>query len=221
MSQPVQQSTNTGDEGESHAGDRALEGAQARSPTDQQGQGGEFDETSPADQIRANKLKARRRQLRGKITRAINRLRDSMVKQVISARQLEGEVKELTKDINDARDVHCELYDFVTESELPRMDRWEAELNNERFDLIEHVENYIAAGVNAGSGNVGRGASGRDQIVTRSDIAGHYVGTSYRWQFQWRCATRTTSEATTDRCVPFPGWRIIGLWCYPRTRTGY
>ena len=77
-------------------------------------------------------LKNKRKQLRGRITRAIKRIRKFITEQTQTKRRLEKEIEELRKDFHMACELHAEPYDFADASQISRLDEWEDELTNDR-----------------------------------------------------------------------------------------
>lgn len=72
-------------------------------------------------------LKNKRKQLRGRITRAIKRIR-----KFISEQTQTKEIEELRKGFHMACELHAEPYDFADASQISRLDEWEDELTNDR-----------------------------------------------------------------------------------------
>jgi len=87
-------------------------------------------------------LKNKRKQLRGKVTRTINRVRKFITDQDQTKRRIEKELEELRKDFQLARDVHAELYGYVDLSQVPKLDEWENLLTDDVFGS-EEVETYF------------------------------------------------------------------------------
>ena len=92
---------------------------------------------------RAITLKSQRRQVRAKITRKINRIRESIM-QNVNPKRLQKEIVDLNKDITHASELHSELYDYMPVTEHSRMDHWEADLLDARFSIEEQVEDYVS-----------------------------------------------------------------------------
>jgi len=67
-------------------------------------------------------LKNKRKQLRGKVTRTINRVRKFITDQDQTKRRIEKELEELQKDFQLACDVHAKLYGYVDLSQVPKLD---------------------------------------------------------------------------------------------------
>ena len=88
-------------------------------------------------------LKNRRKQLRGKVTRTINRVRKFITDQDQTKRRIEKELEELRKDFELARDVHAELYGYVDPSQVPKLDEWENVLTDDVFGVEEEAETYF------------------------------------------------------------------------------
>ena len=88
-------------------------------------------------------LKNKRKQLRGKVTRTINRVRKFITDQNQTKRRIGKKLEELQKDFELAHDVHAELYGFVDASQVPKLDEWENVLTDDVFGLEEVVETYF------------------------------------------------------------------------------
>ena len=59
-----------------------------------------------------SELKNKRKQARGKITRAMKRINEAMAKREKSVRRFEKETEQLRKDFEIAREIHGQMYDF-------------------------------------------------------------------------------------------------------------
>ena len=106
-------------------------------------------------------LKNKRKQLRGKLTRTINRVRKFITDQDQTKRRIEKELEELRKDFQLARDVHAELYSYVDPSQVQKLDEWENLLTDDVFGIEEEVETYFKT--------LGApGASGQQQVSVPS-----------------------------------------------------
>ena len=86
-----------------------------------------------------------RKQLRGRITRAIKRIRKFISKQTQTKRRLEKEIEEIRKDFQMACELHAELYDLADISQISRLDEWEDELTNDVFGIEEEAENHLSS----------------------------------------------------------------------------
>jgi len=89
-------------------------------------------------------IKAKRKPLRARITRTINRIKELVIKGDQSERRFDKELEQLRRDYNAACDLHGQLYEHADESQTPSMDKWENDLANDVFSLEEEVENYLA-----------------------------------------------------------------------------
>lgn len=88
-------------------------------------------------------LKNKRKQLRGRFTRAIKRIRKFITEQTQTKRRLEKEIEELRKDFHMACELLAELYDFADASQISRLDEREDELTNDVFGIEQDVENHF------------------------------------------------------------------------------
>ena len=130
------------------------------------------DRPSP-EEVQATAIKTRRRQLRGKITRTINRLSALMDRAEITPRRITREITELQKDFVSISELHSELYDYVPQEEHSRMNKWEYDLNNDRYLFEENVEDYVnnydkRATSDSGHDLSESDSSQRDRVQTRS-----------------------------------------------------
>ena len=76
-------------------------------------------------------IKSKRTQLRGRITRSINRIRKYVEQNSENKKRFEREIRELRCDFERARDLHTQLYDFADETQTPATDKWENDLTND------------------------------------------------------------------------------------------
>ena len=100
-------------------------------------------ETSSSDNtVNESELKNKRKQARGRITRAIKRLDDAITKEDKNFRRFEKVIEQLRKDFDIAREVHCQMYDF-SEADVENLDKWEDDLTNDVYGIEEKVEDYV------------------------------------------------------------------------------
>jgi hypothetical protein len=85
-------------------------------------------------------LKKQRAQLRGKITRSINRVKKCIHQGAEMRKRIEKEIIQIHKDFELARECHAQMYEYVEESQVQAMDNWEDILTNEFYDIEENVE---------------------------------------------------------------------------------
>ena len=88
-------------------------------------------------------LKKMRAQLRGKITRSINRIKKFIDQGGDARKRVEKEILQLDKDFELAHECHTEFYEYVDESHTQTMDEWEDILTNDIYDIEEMVEDFI------------------------------------------------------------------------------
>ena len=85
-------------------------------------------------------LKKKRATYRGKITRAINRVRRFIEKGAESRKKIEKEFTQIQKDFDLAREYHAQMYAYSEESQTSNMDDWEDELVNDFYEIEADVE---------------------------------------------------------------------------------
>ena len=88
-------------------------------------------------------LKKQRAQLRGKITRSINRVKKCIHQGAEMRKRIEKEIIQIRKDFELARECHAQMYEYVEESQVQAMDIWEDILTNEFYDIEENVEEFL------------------------------------------------------------------------------
>ena len=88
-------------------------------------------------------LKKQRAQLRGKITRSINRVKKCIHQGAEMRKRIEKEIIQIRKDFELARECHVQMYEYVEESQVQAMDNWEDILTNEFYDIEENVEEFL------------------------------------------------------------------------------
>ena len=88
-------------------------------------------------------LKKQRRQLRGKITRSINRVKKFIEQGAEMRKRVEKEGLQIRKDFELARECHSKMYEYVDESLIPAMDDWEDVLTNDLYDIEEKIESFL------------------------------------------------------------------------------
>ena len=96
-----------------------------------------------SDPAQMSILKKKRSQLRGKITRSINRVRKFIEEGAEKRQRIGKEVAQIRKDFELARECHAELYEHVGESQTSTMDEWEDILTNDVYDVEENVETFL------------------------------------------------------------------------------
>jgi septal ring factor EnvC (AmiA/AmiB activator) len=87
-------------------------------------------------------LKKQRAQLRGKITRSINRVKKCIHQGAEMRKRIEKEIQ-IRKDFELARECHAQMYEYVEESQVQAMDNWEDILTNEFYGIEENVEEFL------------------------------------------------------------------------------
>jgi len=97
---------------------------------------------SDAQAIMSN-LKKTRAQLRGKITRSINRVRKFIQQGAEVRRRVEKEIVQIRKDFELARECHAAMYEYAHESQTSTMDDWEDTLANDYYGIEESVEDFL------------------------------------------------------------------------------
>lgn len=97
---------------------------------------------SDAKAIMSN-LKKKRAQLRGKITRSINRVRKFIDQGAEMRKRIEKEIVQIRKDFELARECHAEMYEYADEDQTSTMDDWEDILTNDFYDVEESVEDFL------------------------------------------------------------------------------
>ena len=97
---------------------------------------------SDAQTIMSN-LKKKRAQLRGKITRSINRVRKFIQQGAEMRKRIEKEIVQIRKDFELARDCHAEMYEYADESQASTMDDWEDTLTSDFYGVEESVEDFL------------------------------------------------------------------------------
>lgn len=105
-------------------------------------QGGETGDTGEG---RVAFVKNKRKYLRGKITRSINRMHDAMQREETNRRRFTKELAELRSDYNKACEYHGELYSLLDESLVEKLDQWENTLINDVHKIEEDVEDYLSS----------------------------------------------------------------------------
>ena len=102
------------------------------------------DEPNKAEQALLE-TKGKRRVMKGKLTRAMNRIRQSSRQiESIGERRIKREMEELKRDFSCLCDLHSSLYELVPESEHNKLDRWETDLSEEVFSFEEEVEDRLS-----------------------------------------------------------------------------
>ena len=89
------------------------------------------------------KKRAQTAQLRGKITRSINRVRKFIQQGAEMRKRVEKEIGQIHKDFELARECHAEMYEYADESQTSTMDDWEDALTNDVYDIEEKVEDFL------------------------------------------------------------------------------
>lgn len=87
-------------------------------------------------------LRNKRKCLRGRITRAINRVKENIQDQADS-RRLQKQIESIKADYNQALEYHNELYEFIHEDRTGQLFHWKAEIENDVLTTDETVEDYI------------------------------------------------------------------------------
>ena len=118
--------------------------------SDNEGQSGSVEATQTTSQgvgesnaKAGEQLKKRRAQLRGKVTRTINRIKKFIEQGAEMRKRIEKEILQVRKDFDLARECHAEMYEYVDESQISTMDDWEDVLTNDFYDVEEMVENFL------------------------------------------------------------------------------
>ena len=117
---------------------------------DHEGQSRSFEATQTTSQSvgesnakAGEQLKKRRAQLRGKVTRSINRIKKFIEQGAEMRKRIERGILQVRKDFDLARECHAEMYEYVDESQISAMDDWEDVLTNDFYDVEETVENFL------------------------------------------------------------------------------
>ncbi|XP_046555836.1 uncharacterized protein LOC124265089 [Haliotis rubra] len=115
--------------------------------TDSQGTEGSGGATtslsSSNNEERITFVKNKRKALRGKITRSINRVRGSIQRKDTNQRRFLRELEAIRSDYGLACDFHGELYSYVDESQVQKLDQWESDLIEDMHTIEEEVEDYL------------------------------------------------------------------------------
>ncbi|XP_048253302.1 uncharacterized protein LOC125381119 [Haliotis rufescens] len=90
-------------------------------------------------------VKAKRKVIKGKITRTINRLKDNMQTKMVKKRRILKELEELRADYTKACELHGELYEYTEEAKVAGLDKWESDLTNDIYGIEELAEDYLAS----------------------------------------------------------------------------
>ena len=106
---------------------------------------------NPSDTNPANNVKNKRKQLRRKVTRSINRIKEALAKKDQGKRRFQKELEQLRLDYNATCDLHGQLYEYAEDSQFAAMDAWENELTNDVFSIEEEVETYLSSVVSNGT----------------------------------------------------------------------
>ena len=106
---------------------------------------------NPSDTNPANDVKNKRKQLRRKVTRSINRIKEALAKKDQGKRRFQKELEQLRLDYNATCDLHGQLYEYAEDSQFAAMDAWENELTNDVFSIEEEVETYLSSLVSNGT----------------------------------------------------------------------
>ena len=88
-------------------------------------------------------VKNKRKQLRSKITRTINQIKESISKGEQNSKRSKKELEQLRRDYDVTSDLHGQLYDLLDETHHAAMDKWEGDLANAVFAIEEEVEVYL------------------------------------------------------------------------------
>ncbi|XP_028404075.1 uncharacterized protein LOC114526747 [Dendronephthya gigantea] len=88
-------------------------------------------------------LKKRRAQLRGKITRSLNRVRKFIDQGADMRKRIEKELLQIQKDFELARECHAEMYEYADEGQTSTIDDWEDILTNDFYDIEKSVETFL------------------------------------------------------------------------------
>ena len=87
-------------------------------------------------------LKLKRRTLRGKVTRAINRIKGGIASKSFSKSRVEKELKSLRSDYDSVMMVNAELFEFSPAEEQSKLEEWEDLLSNDLYGCEEIAEAY-------------------------------------------------------------------------------
>ncbi|ESO99820.1 hypothetical protein LOTGIDRAFT_173479 [Lottia gigantea] len=97
----------------------------------------EVDETSELVDI-----KNKRKILKGRITRAINSMRESLRNNDTNIRRIKRELSEIKQDCETVRTLNNSLYNLVLSSETVKLDKWDDDL---LFTIFDVEEDYITS----------------------------------------------------------------------------
>ncbi|XP_064637049.1 uncharacterized protein LOC135493569 [Lineus longissimus] len=89
-------------------------------------------------------LKARRKVLRGKVMRTINRLSGKMAGNDISKSRLEKEMVVLKQDFTEVCSVNADMFSYPGVDE-DRLSDWEEQITDSFYDFVEKTENYVCS----------------------------------------------------------------------------
>ncbi len=86
-------------------------------------------------------LKKKRTAVRGKITRAINRVKESISTSSGTKRRLLKELDDIRSDYEKACEYHGEMYLYITDTD--RLDTWENDLVKDMHEIEEATDDYL------------------------------------------------------------------------------
>ncbi|KAK6165297.1 hypothetical protein SNE40_022248 [Patella caerulea] len=98
---------------------------------------------SGEEKERISTVKQKRKVVRARITRSMNRIRDLIQSNDDNHRRLNRELEEIKRDSFIARDLNSELYAYVSDVATCTLDQWEDELTSDIFDIEEELEDYL------------------------------------------------------------------------------
>ncbi|XP_046566481.1 uncharacterized protein LOC124275051 [Haliotis rubra] len=115
-------------------------------------------------------VKNKRKSIRGKITRTIHRVQEAIAQENVSRRRLLKELEELRTDYTKVCEIHAELYTCVDETQVARLDQWEADVINDIYTFEEEAEDYLLSLSENGEEDLSHSKS-QKQKTTKSNHA--------------------------------------------------
>ncbi|ESO95096.1 hypothetical protein LOTGIDRAFT_160857 [Lottia gigantea] len=116
-----------------------------------QGQSQDVQEPTPVENAQIDEsvddkitaLRSQRKQLRGKLTRSINRVQTNIRKGETDSKRSKRELKQIVRDYEQCSFAHGEIYELTDPIDHGRLDQWEAELNNDFFIIDEIINEQL------------------------------------------------------------------------------
>ena len=103
----------------------------------------ESEDEREAERLQLSRNK--RKQLKSKITRTMNRIRDTIKDENPNKKRIRRELDEVKEDFKAACEMNWVMFDKANRDEKSRLDEWEKILTYEVYDIEEEVEDYFAS----------------------------------------------------------------------------